>query len=131
MSRNGGGRLISCDIQVPTFLEFFDSIELPCSWQFRQRSTVDESLEIEETELLFVDSLHTYNQVKNELALHSSRVSKNIVFHDTYYHGNFSRDIQGEEGILKSIDEFLETNKQWEKVYDVDFNHGLIVLEKR
>ena len=130
LSKNGGGKLVSCDIQIPSFLEFFDSIELPCLWQFIQRSTVDPSLEIEETDLLFVDSLHTYSQVKSELELHSGKVAKNIAFHDTYSHGKFSRDVEGEEGILKSINEFLETNQQWEKVYDVDFNHGLIVLEK-
>ena len=126
------GKLVSFDINMPSFIHEFKNMEgLPCSWEFRQRSTVDEDLNIEETDLLFVDSLHTYEQVRDELRLHAARVKKFIVFHDTYSHGEFSRDVQGQEGILRAVDEFVESSSEWEQVYKVDFNHGLIVLEKK
>ena len=125
------GRLVSFDIDMPACMDEFKNMEvLPCSWDFRQRSTVDEDLNIEETDLLFVDSLHTYEQVRDELRLHAARVGKFIVFHDTYSHGEFSRDIKGREGILRAINEFVDSSSEWEQVYKVDFNHGLIVLEK-
>jgi len=125
------GRLVSFDIDMPSFMDEFKNMEdLPCSWDFRQRSTVDEDLNIEETDLLFVDSLHTYEQVRDELRLHAARVGKFIVFHDTYSHGEFSRDIKGREGILRAINEFVDSSSEWEQVYKVDVNHGLIVLEK-
>ena len=38
--------------------------------------------EIEGTDLLFIDTLHTYTQLKNELKLHASKAKKYIVFHD-------------------------------------------------
>ena len=125
------GKLVSFDINMPSFVDEFKNMEdLPCSWDFRQRSTVDEDLDIEETDLLFVDSLHTHEQVRDELRLHAARVRKFIAFHDTYSHGEFSRDMKGREGILRAINEFVDSSLEWEQVYKVDFNHGLIVLEK-
>ena len=125
------GRLVSFDIDMPSFMDEFKNMEdLPCSWEFRQRSTAAEDLNIEETDLLCVDSLHTYEQVRDELRLHAARVGKFIVFHDTYSHGELSRDIKGQEGILRAIDEFVESSPEWEQIYKVDFNHGLIILEK-
>jgi len=40
-------------------------------------------IEIEETDLLFIDTLHTYNQLFYELQLHSDKCSKYIILHDT------------------------------------------------
>ena len=38
-------------------------------------------VEIEETDLLFIDTLHVYNQLKAELMLHASKVRKYLCFH--------------------------------------------------
>ena len=38
-------------------------------------------IEIEETDLLFLDTWHSYKQLKSELNLHSSKVRKYIIFH--------------------------------------------------
>jgi hypothetical protein len=40
-------------------------------------------VEITETDLLFVDSLHIYEQVQKELELHANKARKFIGFHDT------------------------------------------------
>ena len=45
--------------------------------QFIQASTLATS--IEQTDFLFVDSLHTYKQVKQELELHGKHVTKYII----------------------------------------------------
>jgi hypothetical protein len=39
-------------------------------------------LEIEETDLLFLDTWHVYEQVRDELKLHANKVRKYICFHD-------------------------------------------------
>ncbi len=64
--------------------------------------------EIEETDFLFIDTLHTYNQVKQELT-HASKVRKFIGFHDSILFGKDGES--GEEGIMRAITEFLENNK--------------------
>ena len=40
-------------------------------------------IEIEETDLLFIDTLHNYNQLSGELKLHGNKSKKYIIFHDT------------------------------------------------
>jgi hypothetical protein len=38
-------------------------------------------------------------------------------------------DIPGEEGISRAIEEFIQVNP-WRSIYKVDFNHGLLVLQR-
>jgi hypothetical protein len=93
-------------------------------------------IEIEETDLLFIDTYHCYEQLKQELNLHSGKVRKYIVFHDTYTYGRKGENLsyqsfEGTKGILYAIEEFLEENKNWEIVHDVDYNNGLIIIENK
>jgi hypothetical protein len=94
------------------------------------------NIEIEETDLLFIDTYHCYEQLSQELKLHSSKVKKYIAFHDTYTFGKVgeklkSQAFQGSKGIMYAIEEFLEQNTEWEIVHDVDYNNGLIIVEKK
>ena len=49
--------------------------------QLHQGSVLD--VDIEETELLFIDTLHVYGQLKRELAKHADKVTWRIALHDT------------------------------------------------
>ena len=95
--------------------------------EFHCASTLE--IEIEETDFLFIDTLHTYAQLKKELELHAPKVRKFIGFHDTFMFGKNGED--GGEGLLKAIEEFLAENTQWEIAYNVKFNNGLTILEKK
>jgi cephalosporin hydroxylase len=122
------GKVVSYDIRTNKEIRRLQKINKPCEWEF----CIDNTLKlksIEETDLLFVDTIHTYSQVKAELRF-APNVRKYIVFHDTYSQGEKSRDRPQEEGITRAIDEFLAANPQWRKVYEVKFNHGLTILEK-
>lgn len=55
-------------------------------WEFIEADTL--KIDIEPTELLFIDTLHIYSQLKKELELHSKNVSKYIILHDTTTYGN-------------------------------------------
>ncbi len=124
------GKVVSYDLNIGGNVQQLASLELPCDWRFIQVNTLAEGFEIDFTDLLFVDTLHTYNQVKGELAQHAHNVGHYIMFHDTYSHGIRSLDVQGEEGIMRAIEEFLVEHPEWKNVYQVQFNHGLIMLEK-
>ena len=50
-------------------------------FKFIEASTLD--IEIEPTDLLFIDTLHTYPHLSQELKLHADKVKKYIVLHDT------------------------------------------------
>jgi len=84
---------------------------------------------IEEADLLFVDSHHTYETVSKELNLHGHKIKKYIMFHDTVAYGEIGED--GGVGILKAINEFLEANPEWKIVYQVDYNNGFMIIERQ
>ncbi len=92
-------------------------------------------IQIEETDLLFIDTYHCYEQLTQELKLHSDKVKKYIIFHDTNTYGRRGENLDyqnfsGTKGILYAIEEFLEENKNWKIVHDVDYNNGLMVIQK-
>lgn len=90
------------------------------------------AVEIEQTDLLFIDTLHTYWQLKQELAKHSHRAKKYMIMHDTETFG--SRDEQQsssmKQGLMTAILEFLEVNKCWRLEKHYKNCNGLTVLER-
>ncbi len=86
-------------------------------------------IEIEETDLLFIDTWHVYEQLQKELELHANKAKKYIILHDTTTFG-----VRGEDpnqlGLWPAVEEFLNTNTNWklrERFYN---NNGLTVLER-
>ena len=88
------------------------------------------NLTIKETDLLFLDTNHTYNQVKGELALHGNKSNKYIIFHDTtsFEFGGFDGDTIG---IWPAIQEFLDANSHWFIHERLLNNNGLTVLKRK
>ena len=84
---------------------------------------------IANTDLLFIDSLHTYAQVAGELA-YAKYVNKFIVLHDTVLFGDVGQD-GSTPSINQAIREFLSTNLEWTVMEHRTNNHGLTVLVKR
>ena len=96
-------------------------------WTFSICSTLSIT-RIEPTDLLFVDTLHNYNQVRQELALHGDAARRWIVFHDTETFGTVGDD--GGRGINQAITEWLEAKPEWRIVYRTHRNNGLTVIER-
>jgi hypothetical protein len=82
---------------------------------------------IEPTELLFIDTLHNYEQLKKELELHAPKTSKFIILHDTVTFGD-----NGETspiGLNKAVGELLE-DKEWKIHLSLTNNNGLTILKR-
>jgi hypothetical protein len=104
--------------------------------------TIDDtlSIDIEETDLLFIDTLHSYYQCKEELKKHGNKAKKYIVLHDTTLFG--SNDDGGmmsshperyhptKHGLNIAITEFLEENKNWTIKEVKTNNNGLTILQR-
>lgn len=77
------------------------------------------TMTIEETDLLFIDTNHTYHQLQRELQNHSDKARKYIVLHDT----------TSCPEMLPAINELVE-KKVWhvKKVYN--YCNGLTILRR-
>ena len=102
------------------------------AWRFVHEDTREAS-RIPECAMLFVDSLHTYAQVRAELA-HAGRVWKFLVFHDTITFGSVGADgetgqpLAGSLGIRPAIDELMIRDPTWKIRFHHTHSHGLLCL---
>ena len=81
------------------------------------------------TDMLFIDTLHTYEQLSRELAIHAAGVRRYLAFHDTVTFGKKGENRSG-KGIVYAIDEFVKANPEWKPFEAHNNNNGLIVLRK-
>ena len=102
------------------------------------------NLDIEPTELLFIDTLHTYNQLYSELTKHSQKVSKYIILHDTEHFGHIDEVIYNhasnivkstiiiKHGLMNAVNDFLKTDngKEWTIKEIFTNNNGLTILKR-
>jgi hypothetical protein len=96
-------------------------------WKFTHASTT--KIEpIEETDFLFIDTLHTYSQVAQELNLHGDQARKWIGFHDTHTFGKRGED--GGMGIVQAIEDWLAAHNEWRIVYQTKRNNGMMLIER-
>lgn len=88
----------------------------------------DLQIEIEPTDMLFIDTLHNAEHLGKELALHANKVNKFIGFHDIFIFGTHGDN--GKEGLLFAIRDFLEANKNWTIDYETNTNNGLMIIKR-
>lgn len=87
-------------------------------------------IEIEPTDLLFIDSLHTYTQLSCELARHADKVSQYILLHDTETFGPMGEDGK-HPGLIDAVEDFLVKDTSWKMRDRLKNNNGLTILERR
>jgi len=114
-------------------------------WDYRLQDT--RTAPIEPCDLLFVDSLHTYDQVHAELTRHADAVRRWLVFHDHLTFGSIGAN--GETGkhlwtyqpgqsvpmnalgIRPAIDNLMIRDRSWAVRSSYTDSHGLLVLERQ
>lgn len=96
---------------------------------------------MDECDLLFIDTWHDYLQLKKELFRHHTKVKKYIILHDTVSYGFTNEDlvVSGNhskietnlpKGLVPAIEEFLMWNRNWVIWEKKQNNNGLTVLKK-
>lgn len=96
--------------------------------QFHEKNVL--AVEIEETDLLFIDTLHQYEQLVQELKLHANKVRKYIIFHDTSKFA-YTDELTGQSGGLwPAIEEFLEQTNEWQIKERYTNNNGLTIIQR-
>jgi len=123
-------QLVSYDIsQHPAALHLFElAFEEGKKAKFIKASTLELG-SIAETDMLFIDTLHTYEQLRHELFTFHGSVKKYIAMHDTVIFGETGED--GGVGLMPAVLDFLlETFPEWEIKVHYENNNGLMVLER-
>ncbi len=112
------------------------------SFTFVQESNAN--IEIEPTEMLFIDTLHLYFQLAYELEKFSPKVSKYIAMHDTGHTDTYEdpdpyfgdRNIYpgqygaNKKGMWLAILDFLESHPEWILQERKTNNYGLTILKR-
>lgn len=97
-------------------------------------------VEIEETDLLFIDTAHYYDQLKKEFELHAPKTKKYIILHDTEFFKHFGEDSKGNKydakgirykGLWTAVEEFISNNADWTVKERRANSWGLTVLERK
>lgn len=86
-------------------------------WDFKLASSLD--VELPRHDLLFIDTIHEYNQLIQELNLHAPHTTKYIILHDTVI-----------PEMRLAVMDFLQDNSDW-KIKEIFINNnGLTVLQR-
>ena len=135
--------MVSYDIQNPSnhgqnINEVYEAAEsYGVNFKFIEANVLD--VEIDPTDLLFIDTWHAYKQLKAELNLHADKASKYIILHDTTLFGfqdETSYESWGDEwkgggkGLRPAVEEFLKSNPHWILHERFENNNGLTVLKR-
>jgi hypothetical protein len=130
-------KLISYDVEDPPSLRleaaYTGAREIGIDFKFIKQDVLE--ADIENTDLLFIDTWHITDQLKKELEIHSEKVSKFIIMHDTTTFGingedsNHQPTLKG-QGLIPAIHIFLESNTKWKVKEVFTNNNGLTILER-
>ena len=131
-------KLISVDYRHPKDygsddLEIVEKVSKDIGVDFEFILSDSRKIDLPKCDLLFIDTLHTYSQLKQELEKHSTQVNKYIIFHDTEdfrYNPDTTNGDVNDMGIWPAIEEFLEKNKSWVIHEILSNNNGLTIIKK-
>lgn len=88
--------------------------------------------DLEETDLLFIDTNHHATQMREELRLHSPKARKFIIMHDTTtFYDRGAGDDHMDDGMKLAIEPFLaDKSNGWVMKERFMNNNGLMILER-
>lgn len=124
-------RMMSWDLTLNhQFLDDLMRVKGRTNFTYHQGDT--RLIEIEPTDLLFIDTCHQYGQLKAELARHSGRVTTFLIFHDTWIYrlvdeGDSPTSIKG---LWPAIQEFMWVEPCWKIIEEIQDRSGLMVLKR-
>jgi hypothetical protein len=141
-------KLVLVDIEesslVNIFLDECENEDIPTVYHVES----DLICPMEETDLLFIDTLHVYGQLKRELARWHTSVKKYIILHDTEVDKIDGECIRNNadpadlhektglpvdeitKGLWPAVEEFLASHPQWKMREHFTNCNGLTVLER-
>lgn len=119
-------KMVSYDIRCQIDVQAFVAMAPETLFVFVEGDSLE--VTIADTDVLFIDTLHTADQLYTELRRHSSQVRSHIVLHDTTTFGTYGED--GREGLNYAITKFLSRHVEWRLSNYYSKNNGLSILSR-
>jgi hypothetical protein len=117
---------IAYDIFEHEQVKMLAAVQGKTSFSFRQQDVLQ--VDIEPTDLLFIDTLHTYKQLSAEFERHAKNVRHRIVLHDTVTFGKKGED-KTTPGLLAAVDDLVKKGEFSIEHHYLN-NNGLMVLKR-
>jgi hypothetical protein len=110
------------------------------NFYFRHGSTLENEFTCPKCDFLFIDTLHTFSQLQQELTKHGNSSIKYLGFHDVVSFAYRDEDIYSHadkkvfqitenSGLLPAIFQFMKLNPHWKIDYFAQNNNGLLILK--
>lgn len=93
-------------------------------WQFTLADSL--KLELPPTDLLFIDTYHSFQQLSAELTRFGHLVRQYIILHDTETFGKVGEN--GDPGLWFAIQCWMQSNCEWRLLHHYPNNNGLSIL---
>lgn len=119
--------LVSYDLVKYPEVRAFAKLAADTAYQFVQGDST--RVDIEPTDLLFVDTRHTAAHLQEELERSGEKVRNWIILHDTVIFGATGED--GGPGLLVAVRKFVRAHPEWTVIRHDLNNHGLMILSRR
>jgi SAM-dependent methyltransferase len=132
-AKGGGGFLKIADIDYAAvgnaLAELGPSLKGDAVWLQGEVGDTLAGVTVDSCDMLFIDTLHTYDQLITELDMYHDRVDKWIALHDTVTFGAKGEDGK-EPGLRQAVADFLSGHSEWSELRHYENNNGLTVLER-
>lgn len=107
------------------------------SWEFYEANVLE--VDIDECDMLFIDTFHTATQLNAELNRHAGKVKKYIAMHDTTTYWDKGEDgyehaapgMNCGRGLKEAVLPFLDVNKEWLICHHSKECNGLLIIERK
>lgn len=122
-------KLTSYDVIRQPDVDLVEQLAVDSGTEFKFVLENSLNAQLEDADLLFIDSFHAYEQLKAELRLHAAKIRKFILMHDTSIFEFMDQTYSG-RGLWPAIAEFLAEHPEWKIKERFTHCHGLTVLER-
>jgi len=75
---------------------------------------------IDLVDVLYIDTLHKYDHLTKELAIHGDKANRFIIFHDTFVRPELKRAVR----------QYVNTHDEWTIVTECDISVGFMTIER-
>jgi hypothetical protein len=118
-------KFVSHNIEPHGLMDYLKEVIPETDFQMTTSST-DEVQSIEETDLLFIDTRHTYATLSEELRKFSPSVKRFIICRGTVTNGERGED--GGAGIMVALRDFMKDHPEWSVIHHRTNQYGMTVL---